>query len=283
MIKKLAILSTLVLICSAASTQSPYPTPEEVEGFYKTETLVVLENTLFSSYNSFIKGAMEEHWKITPFRFITVGDFDKFREDPAYSFIVLTNTRFDKDKSGSVYNFMNLLLGKDVGRIEDMPEMCAIPLSYSEEADVEYSYKVGIVLRFIQAHVRNLTDDPEVGGKRYLKYYNKFVPDLGNKTILLNKTDLVEELRSEATLKDLYDKDIRMVDEEEIKNAVLSRKENTLVLHMVGPESDRAGGMCFKMLIGTDDGLMYFYGEHKISPKNQKGLLVNDLKRIGRF
>ena len=69
------------------------------------------------------------------------------REDPAYSFIVLTETKFDKDKSGAVYNFMNLLLGKDVGRIEDLPEMCALPLSFAGVEDIEYGYKVGITLQ----------------------------------------------------------------------------------------------------------------------------------------
>ena len=120
-------------------------------------------------------------------------------------------------------------------------------------------------------------------GKKYLKYYNKFVPGLTDKTILLSKNDLVEELRSESIIKDLYDNDIKMVDDEEIKNAIINKQEKTLVLHMVGPAGARAGGLCFKMLIGTDDGMIYFYGEHKITPKKRKGLLVNDLKRIGRF
>jgi len=37
------------------------------------------------------------------------------------------------------------------------------------------------------------------------------------------------------------------------------------------------------MLLGTGDAKMYFYGEHKISGRRPNGLLVNDLKRIGRF
>lgn len=271
------------MILLSVSAQSPFPEPAEVEQFYNTKTLVVLENTMFSTYNAFIKKAMAEYWDITPFEFISVKDFNVKREDPAYSFLVLTETKFDKDKSGSVYNFINLLLGKDVGRIEDLPEMCAIPLSFAGEVDVEYSFKLGIVLRFMQTHVRQISEDPLMKGKKYLKYYNQFVPDLKNKTILLSENDLVKELRSDAVVKNLYDHDIKLVDDESIQKAINEKSENTVVLHMVGPDGERSGGLCFKMLIGADDGKMYFYGEHKITPKKRKGLLENDLRRIGRF
>ena len=51
------LLSVLILPCKS---QAPFPTAEEIESFYGTETLVVLENTMFSTYNAFIKKAMEE-------------------------------------------------------------------------------------------------------------------------------------------------------------------------------------------------------------------------------
>ena len=283
MLKKIVLVLFFAVTIMPSKAQSPFPTAEEIESFYGTETLVVLENTMFSTYNAFIKEAMEEFWEITPFRFISVKDFNTMREDPAYSFIVLTETKFDKDKSGAVYNFMNLLLGKDVGRIEDLPEMCAIPLSFAGVEDIEYGFKVGITLRFMQAHVKHLSEDPSIKGKKYLKYYNQFIPELADKTVLLAKEDLEPELQSEARVKELYDHDIKVVDDDAIKEAIVNRSANTLVLHMVGPENPRAGGMCFKMLIGVDDGMMYFYGEHKITPRKPRGLQVNDLKRIGRF
>ena len=283
MFKKLlfAILSTIFSL--SLSAQSAFPTADEIESFYGTETLVVLENTMFSTYNSFIKSAMEEHWTLTLYKFVSVTDFNKERENPAYSFIVLTETKYDKDKSGSVFNFINLLLGKDVGRIEDLPEMCAIPLSYAGVEDVDYGYKVGIVLRFMQAHVKHLSDDPSITGKKYLKYYNKFIPELTDKTILLSKSDLEPDLQSESRVKELYEHSIKVVDDDSIKEAIVGKSEKTLVLHMVGPLKERVGGMCFKMLIGVDDGRMYYYGEHVITPKRPRGLQENDLKRIGRF
>ena len=68
---------------------------------------------LFSSYNTFIKEAVKSFWTITPYEFIDVGDFNVRRLNPEYSFIVLTETNFENDKSNSVFNFINLLQGKE--------------------------------------------------------------------------------------------------------------------------------------------------------------------------
>ena len=92
---------------------------------------MVLEDNPFSFYNSYIKDAVKEFWKITPFEFIDVAEFNVRRLDPEYSFIVLTQTNFEKDKANGLYNFINLLQGKDNNKIGEMPEICAIPLSFA--------------------------------------------------------------------------------------------------------------------------------------------------------
>jgi len=280
--RKFFLFFTVLAAGIALTAQSPFPEPGEVEAFYNTKTLVVLEGNMFSTYNGFIKGAMKEFWELTEYDFIDQDEFEAKRKDPAYSFIVLTETRFDKDKSGSVYNFINLLLGKKVGRIEDMPEMCAVPLSISESDDIEYTYKVGMVLRFMQAHVKHISEDPTVKGKKYLKYYNQFVPELPSKTILVSEDDLEEDVLSEKTNPAIFPENLVISTDEEVKKAIENRSENTVILHKVGPVK-KEGGICFKMLIGTDNGKMYFYGEHKVTAKNRSGLLAADIKRIGRF
>ncbi|HCC71922.1 MAG TPA: hypothetical protein DEQ09_12340 [Bacteroidales bacterium] len=280
---RLIIFLTLITSASILYSQSPFPEPEEVERFYNTKTLVVLEDDMFSEYNVFIKNAVNEYWEITGHDFISEKEFDQKRKNPAYSFIVLTATRFDRDKSGAFLNFINLLLGKDVGRIEEMPEFCAVPLSIQGADDTEYSYKLGMVLRFMQAHVEHIREDPTLKGKKYLKYYNKFIPEALNKTILISENDLVPELRTSEAVDKYYPHNLKIVSDDEVDEAIRNRYENTLVLHKVGPVRAEKGGLCFKMLLGTDDARMYFYGEHRITERKSNGLLVNDLKRIGRF
>jgi len=229
--QRILSLVLLLTVSIASFSQTPFPEADEVDQFFNTTTLVVLEDDPWSLYNPQIKKAVNENWKITPFGFISATEFNEKRRDPAYSFIVLTSTRFDRDKAGTIFNFINLLLGKDVGRIEYMPEFCAIPLSVEDAEDALYAHKLGIVVRFLQAHVEHIKEDPSLKGKKYLKYYNKFIPEAINKTILVAKDDLVEELQTQKAVEKYYPENLKVASDEEVDEAIKAEAENTLVLH----------------------------------------------------
>jgi hypothetical protein len=203
--------------------------------------------------------------------------------DPAYSFIVLTLTNFDKDKSGSVFNFINLLQGKKVNKLSENPEICAVPLSFAGEDDLEYGYKLGIILAFMQKHAKLISNDPSLTGRKYLKYYNVNAPEVMKRTILVKEEDLAPEISTAEAIRTIYPFDVRIVTEEEIEKAITDKAPNTLILHKVGPVGERKSGYCFTMLIGSDDADMYYYSQHLIDAKNPNGLLESDLRRLARY
>ena len=281
--KKISIILVAIFLTVFVKGQAPFPSPDEIKQFLASKTCVVLENDPFSAYNVYIKEAVKNFWNITPYEFIETKEFNVKRLDPAYSFIVLTETNFDKDKSGSVFNFINLLQGKKVNKLAEVPEICAIPLSFAGEDDIEYGYKLGAILSFIQKHAKLISEDPSLTGRKYLKYYNKFVPEVSKKTILVKIEDLSPEISTIGSIKAIYPYDIKIVTEDEIIDAIAKKTPNTLVLHKVGPVGEWKTGYCFKMLIGADDANMYYYSQHTIDEKNPNGLLESDLKRLSRF
>jgi hypothetical protein len=278
------ILTVIVLIasCCLLSGQAPFPSGNEIKQFIASKTCVVLEdgNTV---YNTYIRQAMKEFWKITPFEFIKTSDFGTRRSDPSFSFIILTETNFENDKSNSVFNFINLLQGKDIEELGKMPEICAIPLSFAGEDDMEYGYKLGAILAFMQKHAQMISEDPSLTGRKYLKYYNRNIPEVITRKILVKQEDLSPAVNTIEKIKAIYRYSIEIVPEEVIVNAIQEKAPNTLVLHKVGPVGDRNSGYCFKMLIGTDDSNMYYYNQHTIDKANPNGLLPADLKRMAKF
>lgn len=234
-------------------------------------------------YNTYISKAVKEYWKITPFEFINASDFNLRRSDPSYSFIILTETNFESDKSNSVFNFINLLQGKDVNELGQMPEICAVPLSFAGEDDMEYGYKLGAILAFMQKHAGMISEDPSLTGRRYLKYYNKNIPEVSGRNILVKQEDLSPAIGTIEKIRAIYGQRIEIVPEETIVKAIQDKAPNTLILHKVGPVGERYSGYCFKMLIGTDDFNMYYYNQHRIDKANPNGLLPADLKRLDRF
>jgi hypothetical protein len=271
------LLSTFFL-----SGQAPFPSKDEINQFAASKTCVVLEDDPFSAYNVFIKEAVKSFWTVTPYEFIEVAEFNVRRVDPANSFIVLTQTNFEKDKANGLFNFINLLQGKKVGKLGEMPEICAIPLSFAGEEDIEYGYKLGAILSFMQQHARMIIEDPSLTGRKYLKYYNKNIPAVASKTILVKQEDLAPEISTIGKIKAIYPHKIEIVSEEDIVKAIETKAPGTVILHKVGPPADAKSGYCFKMLIGTDDADMYYYNQHVISDSRPNGLLAEDLKRLSK-
>lgn len=266
-----------------ATGQAPFPSRDEIKQFIGSKTCVVLEDDAFSSFNDYIKDAMKEYWKITPFEYISNDEFNERRTNKDYSFIVLTNTNFEKDKSNTSFTFINLLQGKKVS-LSDMPEICAIPLCFAGEEDIEYGYKLGAILSFMQKHAQMISEDPGLTGRKYLKFYNKNVPEVMGKTILFRKEDLAPSVNTIEKIKALYSNKVEIVSEEDIVKAIQDKTPNTVILHKVGPVGDNVtSGYCFKMLIGTDDANMYYYNQHLIDKNNPNGFLPADLKRLARF
>ena len=74
--------------------QAPFPTAGDVDLFMNSKTLVVLEEGVFSGYNMYIKKAIEQHWNITDFEFISITDFNKKRSDSAYFFFGVNPDQF---------------------------------------------------------------------------------------------------------------------------------------------------------------------------------------------
>jgi hypothetical protein len=278
--KTISIAASLLFSALILSGQAPFPSKDEIKQFGVSKTCVVLESDPLSSYNAFIKTAVKDFWKITPYEFIAVEEFNVRRLDPRYSFIVLTQTNFERDKTNGLFNFINLLQGKDVNKLGEMPEICAVPLSFAGEDDLEYGYKLGAILAFMQNHAHMISDDPSLTGRKYLKYYNKNIPEVRNKTILVKQEDLTPEISTIDKIKAIYHGKIEIVTEDEIVKAIEDKAPNTVILHKVGPVGNRKSGYCFKMLIGTDDANLYYYNQHVIDKTDPNGLLPADLKRL---
>ena len=127
-----------------------------------------------------------------------------------------------------------------------------------------------------------ISENPSLTGRKYLNYYNKFIPEVHGKTILVNQSDLVPEIATIDKIKAIYRNKIEIVAEDDIVKAIENKTPNTLILHKVGPVGDKESGYCFKMLIGTDDAKMYYYNQRLIDRSNPNGLLPADLKRLAK-
>jgi len=278
--KRTSLLYLLSLVFASLSAQAPMPTTADIDAFYKSKTLVVLEGG-FSSYDIYIKEEIAKYWNITPFETISQQEFEEMRTDNNFSFLVVTETRFERDREGVNYTFLNLLLGADVPTIAEMPEFGSLPLAYTGVENENYSYKIGIMIKFLQNRVEGLKESTNVAAMKQLKYYNKDSKKIKTNTLYLFKEDLAPNVQESTKILKYYPYDFKMVTNDELAK-VVGDDENAYFLHCVDPELTQREGWSFKLIFGIRDGGLYYFGRHTISEKKPGGFLDTDFKRIAK-
>ena len=277
--KKMMLIALMVAVPVSSFCQDYVPTKDDLARFPKTKTYVVLEDNPLSEYNLVLKDVMPAEWNMTPFDFMSWKEFETKRMDPAFSFIVMTQVKYDKDKSNAKYNYMSLLLGGSGVTINNMPDLCPIPLSYYGAGDDDYSYKLGIFLRFMQKHVKLLMDNPSLASENILKYYNKNLKSMKGKTLYLVAKEMAKDVNTAPKIKKVYSGPIKLVSKDEIIQAIADKKD-IVFLHKVGPESTKFRARCFKILIGADDANFYYFDYHIVDDDTPDGFLSKDFKKL---
>lgn len=270
---------TLIAVCLyswGSMANPPLATKKQVEAFRNTTTCVVLENDNIS-YSTNIKDAVQKYWKSTKFEFIGLKEFDSMRSDPRYSFILLTNRVFDKDPAGISYTCLSLLLADTAKDINNMPELCSVPVSYSDDNNADLSYVIPSVVQFMQKHCINLENRHLLIAISGLTYYNGS-KQITDKVLLLNKHRMAKNADSVEKIRKVYEFQVKLLTDAEIETE-LAANGNVLFDYHVGPQAGAAAGKCFDMIFDTAGNLYYFHGR-QITNMQEDGFNLDDFNRI---
>ncbi|GAB4289941.1 MAG: hypothetical protein Kow0068_15430 [Marinilabiliales bacterium] len=278
--KRVLIFVILIFFSYYTFGQKTVATQDQLKEFFKTKTLVVIDDNPLSEYNMEIKKCIERSWKLTDFDFIELDEFEKLRKDPAYSFLTVDKVYYEKDKTKATYEFLCLSLGGDYRTITDMPQLCTVPLCYYGTDEENYTYKIGTLINFIQEHILLTSKNPKLNSKNIISYYNKNLKSVKNKTLYLIKDEMAPQINTEAKVKAIYPYKFKFVTREEVREAIDRNDDNVVFLHKVGPEGTKKNARCFKVLLGAADAKLYYFNWHMINDKKPDGFLLKDLKKL---
>lgn len=274
---------SLLILCAFSFSQNikiPVASQSEIKKFYSTTTHIVLKNEFMSDYNTEIQALAEKFWTITPIKFIKESEFNKLRNDTDKSFLMITQVYFEEDKSKTMFDFLILSLGGKYKTINDMPNICAIPLCYSGDEEENYLHKLGAMLKHCQTHVELCRKNTELTKDNIANYYLKNSGNLQEKTLYVQKNELAEELRNEAKFKEIYQYGYKFSNPSEIKTLIANEDANAVIAHIISPLSGSSLSYCIKILIDVKDGLIYYYDMHKTKKHTEGNLLSSDIKKI---
>ncbi len=279
---------TLVLLVAFVSFVQVYaqreylPTPEDLDHFHTTKTYVVLSDNPIAEYNFEIQDAVKKYWNITEYEFIKFDEFGEKSADKNASFLYVAAVNFEKDKSHTRYQFLCVSLGGDYVSIDDMKDVANLPLSYHGVDEDRYTYKLGTMVKFLQDHIRLITENPGMVSQNVYKHYNDNMADVRQKTLYMLEEELDKPVSSEARIRQVYPYAVKIVEPEEIKELIMAGDENAVFLHKVGPEGKKMNARVYKILIGAADGKFYYFDYHKVNTKNPDAFLESDFKKLAK-
>jgi hypothetical protein len=273
----------LVLALMHLQAQREYlPTPEDLEQFHRSKTYVVLNSNPLSDYNIEVQDAVKKFWNITEYEFLPFSQFGEKSADPGASFLYMAAVNFEKDKTDTRYTFLCLSLGGDYESIDDMKDVANLPLGYYGVDEDSYAYKLGTLVRFLQDHVRLITEHPEMVSQNVYKHYNDNMGGMKDKVLYVVEDELESQVSTLARIHKVYPYEVQIVDRERIKELIMAEQENAVFLHKVGPQGRQENARVYKILIGAADGKFYYFDYHKVSARNPDAFLESDFVKLAR-
>ncbi|MDR2038760.1 MAG: hypothetical protein LBQ60_12630 [Bacteroidales bacterium] len=264
----------------AQSQKVTYASKKQIEDFFKSKTMIVMDANPLIGYNIIMADAVKKYWTVTPYEIISSEQFDKMYTDPGTSFVFLSRVQLEKDKEEVYYLYMNIVMGAKVKDITALPELLSVPLAYTGVDEDSYVDVLPLMVRFAQAHLENLKTSKNPRFVYNLKNYSNDSQLLKEKTLLVKESDLAEDVNTLEKIKAVYSGEVKIVDSKEMMEAIEAKKPNTAVLHQVSPAEDENNGRSYCQIFGTDDAKLYYYNHQNITERRPVGMLARDFRLI---
>jgi uncharacterized protein involved in tolerance to divalent cations len=256
------------------------PSAETMRAFSSSKTYIVMEDAMFSDFNTNIKEAARLHWKITPFEIISLSQFENLCKTPQASFLMVVMGEYTGFARNSIFNVLTLMMGHKSGDVNKMPEILSLPLSYylPDGDEEDYGYKLGGILEGLQYAVKNILTQ-KINITSIKDIFNNYSSEVKTKELWVTMNDLSSAVNSIEKIKSVYPYKVVIASEEEIQQAIDEKKNNVAFLHKVG-NSKTSNTICLKLIINCADGKPLYGDYHTVSTKEPNGFLPKDFKAL---
>lgn len=279
--KKILIFFLAALLPVMVSAQAQINTKKiKIADFTQKVTKVVLTG------NSFYDGALQEEvsarWRVSPYEFCTLKDFDGLKGSDKYYFLMITQGQFKKESEPGIQFITLVKGGQDAAKgIDEMLEVATVPFAAADIPSGRELTFLPVLLDIIQDYTLESMerDINNLGG---LNSYTAGINKTNDMAVHFAEEDLNSEVLESIGYLKQYN-GITVGEADDVDEQVEINAPNTVVSYTVAPDEPQQGSFCYKMLIGTQDHKLYFFRKHRIGKNLASGFLPEDIKRITAF
>ena len=276
--KRIIILIISMILPLTAGAQAQINTKKmKINDFTQKITKVVLNGNAF--YDTVIKDEIAARWRISPYEFCTLEEFETIKKDDNYYFLMSTFGQFKKETAPGL-QFLTLVKGGKGAEkgIDGMLEVVSLPFASAEYPSGREFVFLPAFLDIIQDHTLQ-SMERDINGYGGLGNYSINIAKSDDMDIVFAEEDL-SNLITESILVNIADKGIIVTDEDEADSFILDNAPGTLVSYVAAPSEPVVGSYCYKMLIDSETHTLYYFKKHRITKKAGAGFLPEDLERI---
>ena len=276
--KKFLILLAAVIIPMVAAAQAQITTKKiKISDFPEKTTKVVLTGNAL--YDAVLKEEIATRWRIAPYEFCTLQEFNELKGKNNYYFLVTTKGQF-KTESEPGLQFLTLVKGGEEAEngINEMLEIVSLPIASAENPSGRELTFLPAFITILQQYTLDSIDN-DFNGYIGLANYTKDLALSKTMTLLFAQEDLDPKMTQEA--KNLYlVNGAEAIELDGVDTAFTSHATNTAVSYVAAPADPKVGSYCYKMLIDTETFKLYFFRKHRINTKYGAGFADFDLRSI---
>jgi hypothetical protein len=235
-----------------------------------------------SEYNKVLRFAMSNFWRVNKVEYITEAEFEEKRLVNNNYF--LTTVKYKTtDKVPVQLNLLALVKGgPKFKKIDKMPILAAIPLSYNNVPEGEYIYKLPAFVQFLQDHIDYAFQNAPIDEKKMINNFNSRSKEIKHGTLYVCGEDLTKKVSDLNAIQKYYKGEVMIVEPAEIEKAIRMQDSHVTFVHVVGPPKSSDGGLCRKYIFSAKGGELLYIGEHNVSKGGEQGLQEGDFKSINK-
>ncbi|MBE6235149.1 MAG: hypothetical protein E7112_02810 [Bacteroidales bacterium] len=274
--RRLLIILTGILVPMLAAAQAQIDTKKvKISDFTQKITKVVLHGNDF--YDAILKEEIALRWRISPYEFCTLEEFETLKTDNQYYFLITTLGQFKKETAPGI-QFLSLVKGgkgakKSVG---NMMEVISLPYASVEYPSGRELVFLPALLDIIQEHTLKSMES-DFDGYLGMSKYTRNMQNAQDMKIVFFEDEIN---KSVDRVMRASDERFVMADEDEADQYLIDNTPGTLVSYMVAPAEPVNGSYCYKLLINAETHELYFFRRHRISEKYGVGFLPEDFDYI---
>lgn len=274
--KRLFIIIIGIIIPVLASAQAQIDTKKvKISDFTQKVTKVVLHGNDF--YDAILKEEIALRWRVSPYEFCTLEEFEDLKTDSRYYFLITTLGQFRKETAPGL-QFLSLVKGGKGARkgVGEMLEVISLPYASAEYPSGRELVFLPALLDIIQAHTLKSMES-DIDGYMGMSRYTKNMQNAQDLKIVFSEDEINSEVDSETRS---ADERFIITDEDSADKYFMDNTPRTLVSYMVAPTEPMNGSYCYKLLINAETHEIYFFRRHRITEKYGVGFLPEDFDYI---